>query len=138
MSSDVKNEWVRDGLRRRGYRQKDLAVAWASNQASVSRFLVGTELQDMPLSKGVALAQMLGITLDELAKGLGHRGPAVEPVVDATMQTALPLGTLNINTPAPGIARLEMRKDVSVGAMQEILRIVSTDTLPVAAPGVTS
>lgn len=133
----IKHEWVADGLRKRGYRQADVAVAWSSQQASVSRFLRGEELQDLPLSKSVALAQMLGITVDELAKGLGFRGPAVEPRVEGAEPTSIPLGTINITTPAPGAVRIEMRKDVSFGAGQEILRIVSTDILPTPAHGLT-
>jgi hypothetical protein len=134
-SNDVKHEWVKEGLSRRGYRQKDVAVAWGSQQASVSRFLGGEEMQDLTLSKAVPLAQMLGISVDELAKGLGFRGPPVEPTVDYTVSTSAPLGTLNISTPAPGISRIELRKDLSVGAAQELLRIVSNDVLPVPAPG---
>jgi hypothetical protein len=131
----MKHEWVKEGLNRRGYRQKDVAVAWGSQQASVSRFLGGEEMQDLTLSKAVPLAQMLGISVDELAKGLGFRGPPVEPTVDYTVQTSAPLGTLNISTPAPGISRIELRKDLSVGAAQELLRIISNDVLPVPAPG---
>jgi hypothetical protein len=92
-------------------------------------------MQDLPLSKAVPLAQMLGITVDELAKGLGFRGPAIEPPVEALEAQSIPLGTINITTPAPGTLRIEMRKDLSYGAGQEILRIVSTDTVPTAAVG---
>jgi hypothetical protein len=133
-----KHEWVKDGLMRRGYRQKDVAVAWGSQQASVSRFLGGEELQDLPLSKAVPLAQMLGISIDELAKGLGFRGPPVEPSIEATTVSATPLGTLNISTPAPGISRIEFRKDLSIGAAQELIRIISNDILPTPAPGLTT
>jgi transcriptional regulator with XRE-family HTH domain len=136
-SNEVKHEWIKDGLRRRGYRQKDVATAFGSQQSSVSRFLAGEEMQDLPLSKAVPLAQMLGISLDELAKGLGFRGPPIEPPVETLESSPIPIGTINITTPAPGIIRVEMRKDLSFGAGQEILRIVSTDVVPTPAIGIT-
>lgn len=126
----LKNEWIKDGLNRRGYRQKDLAVAWGSQQASVSRFLGGEELQDMPLSKAMSLARMLGISVEELAKGLGLHGVTVEPTVESTEAPSMPLGSMNMSSPRPGVTRLEMRKDFSVQAAQEIIRIMSTDSLP--------
>lgn len=128
--SKLKNEWIKDGLQRRGYRQKDLAVAWSSQQASVSRFFGGEELQDLPISKAVSLARMLGITLDELAKGLGQNGVAVEPTIESNEAPSMPLGSMNMSSPRPGVTRLEMRKDFSVQAAQEIIRIMSTDSLP--------
>ena len=134
-SGKAKHEWIKEGLRRRGYRQRDVAVAMGSQQSSISRFMAGEEMQDLPLSKAVPLAQMLGITIDELAKGLGFRGPAIEPPVEALEAGAIPIGTINITTPSPGTLRIEMRKDLSFGAGQEILRIVSTDTLPTPAIG---
>lgn len=133
MNGKVKNEWIKDGLTRRGYRQKDLAVAWSSQQASVSRFLSGEELQDPPMSKAVSLCRMLGITLEELAKGLGHSGVIVEPSVES-VQVSIPLGTFNMSSPYPGVARLEMRKDFSSGAAQEIVKIMSNDVLPNSEP----
>lgn len=126
----LKNEWIKSGLQRRGYRQKDLAVAWGSQQASVSRFFGGEELQDLPLSKAVSLARMLGITVDELAKGLGQNGVMVEPVIESVEAPAMPLGSMNMSSPRPGVTRLEMRKDFSVQAAQEIIKVMSTDALP--------
>jgi hypothetical protein len=130
MSSRAKNEWVREGLQRRGYRQKDVAVAWASQQATVSRFITGEELQDLALSKALSLARMLGITVEELAKGLGLSGVAVEPSIPVSEPQSIPLGTMNMSSPRPGVTRLEMRKDFSVKAAQDIIGIMSTDTLP--------
>lgn len=128
--SKAKNLWVREGLERRGYRQKDLAVAWASQQATVSRFISGEELQDLQLSKALSLARMLGITVEELAKGLGLHGVAVEPTVPGGETPSIPLGTMNMSSPRPGVTRLEMRKDFSVKAAQDIIGIMSTDVLP--------
>ena len=133
MSAKLKHEWIRSGLQRRGYRQKDLAVAWSSQQASVSRFLGGEELQDLPLSKALALARMLGFTVDELAKGLGISGVTVEPQIEGTETPSMPLGSMNMSSPRAGVTRLEMRKDFSVPAAQEIIRIMSTDTLPTSS-----
>lgn len=125
----AKNEWVREALTKRGYRQKDLAIAWSSQQASVSRFIQGEELQDMPLSKAVSLARMLGISIDDLAKGLGVNGVVVEPSVEETLKPSLALGTINFSTPYPGVARIEMRKDFTPKAAQEIISIAASDTL---------
>lgn len=136
----LKHEWIRDGLTRRGYRQKDLAIAWSSQQASVSRFLQGEELQDLPLSKAVSLARMLGITVDELAKGLGVNGVIVEPSVEETIRSSVPLGTVNFSTPRAGVARIEMRRDFDVKVAREIIALVAGDTLlgadmPLSASG---
>jgi predicted transcriptional regulator len=126
----AKNEWVRDGLQKRGYRQKDVAVAWSSQQATVSRFIAGEELQDMQLSKALSLSRMLGISVEELAKGLGLSGVAVEPTIPGGEPSSIPLGTMNMSSPRPGVTRLEMRKDFSVKAAQDIIGIMSGDVLP--------
>jgi transcriptional regulator with XRE-family HTH domain len=123
-------EWIKDGLAKRGYRQKDVAVAWGSQQASVSRFLNGEELQDPPISKARALAQMLGISIDDLAKGLGLAGPVIEPSVETLAPHSIPIGTFAMESPRPGVARIEMRKDFSAKAAQEILGIMAHDSLP--------
>ena len=129
-SEKAKNDWIKDGLQRRGYRQKDLAVAWSSQQSSVSRFLGGEELQDLQLSKAVSLARMLGITVDDLAKGLGLNGVMVEPHVEGMEVPTMPLGSMSMSSPRPGVTRLEMRKDFSIQAAQEIVRVMSTDVVP--------
>jgi len=127
----AKHEWTREGLQRRGYRQKDLAVAWGAQQASVSRFISGEELQDLQLSKAVTLARMLGISVDELAKGLGiGTTTAIEPQIESLQAPSMPLGTVNISSPRPGVTRLEMRKDFSVQAAQKILEAIATDHIP--------
>jgi len=128
-NGQAKNEWIKLGLQRRGYRQKDLAVAWSSQQASVSRFLSGEELQDPPLSKALTLCRMLGITLEEFARGLGLAGVTVEPQIESLVVTA-PLGTFQMTSPKPGVTRLEMRKDFSVTAGMEIVKVMANDTLP--------
>ena len=128
--SKAKNEWIRNGLRDRGYTQKQLAVAWGSQQASVSRFLNGEELQDMQISKAVTLAKMLGITCEELAKGLGHNGVPVEPDIEGVEVLKQPLGSMNLSSPKVGVTRIEMRKDFSVQAAQQIIGIMASDQLP--------
>lgn len=128
--SKLKHEWIKDALTRRGYRQKDLAVAWGSQQASVSRFIAGEELQDLPMSKAMVLARMLNISLDDLAKGLGFSGVVVEPQIEAVAAPGqVPLGTVNMTTVKPGVVRLEIRKDLSVSAAQEVIRVVGTDNI---------
>lgn len=121
MGANDKNDWVRDGLSRRGYRQKDLAVAWSSQNSSVSRFFKGMELQDPPLSKAVSLARMLGITVDALAKGLGQNGVIIEPHIEGVVASAMPLGHLNITQPERGVVRIEMRKDFDPDTAQKLL-----------------
>lgn len=73
---------------------------------------------------------MLGISMEELAKGLGVNGPIVEPSVEGLQAPSMPLGTFNLSSPRPGVTRIEMRKDFSVDAAQEIVRVMSTDALP--------
>src|SRR3954463_9014993 len=63
--------WIRDALAEQGYSQRDLAKQWGISEASVTRFIAGTEDQDPKMRKCVELAGMLGMSLDELAQRLG-------------------------------------------------------------------
>lgn len=138
MNSTPKHDWIRDGLMRRGYKQKDLAVAWGSSQATVSRFLSGEELQDLPLTKALTLARMLGITCEELGRGMGQYGQHVEPNVQDMRPMSVPEGTLQVSVPRPGVTRVLFHKDLSIGASQKILAEVAGDIIPLTPPSVPS
>lgn len=119
----AKYEWIRDGLLKRGYNQRDLAVAWGSQQASVSRFIRGEELQDLPISKAVKLASMLDLTLDDLAKGMGWRGPTVEPPVQSVEPAGMHEGEIRLDDVGiAGKMRLNMCKTLPITVITEILQ----------------
>ncbi len=86
-------------------------------------------MQDPPLSKVLSLSRMLGISVEDVARGLGLAGVVVEPTIEGTLPK-VPLGTMSMSSPKPGVTRIEMRKDFSLGAAQEIVRVMATDTLP--------
>ena len=61
------HHWLRLALEERGLLQVDLARAWGISEASVSRFIIGTENPDPVLSRVVKLADLLNVTLESLA-----------------------------------------------------------------------
>jgi transcriptional regulator with XRE-family HTH domain len=77
-----KNEWIREGLEKRGYTQRDLAKTWAVSDGLVTRFIQGTEGQRLFLDRAWLLASMLGISVDELARGLGVTGKPMPPAIE--------------------------------------------------------
>lgn len=116
--------WIRDALAKRKYRAKDLARAWSISESSTSRFLSGEELQDLPISRAVTLAGMLGITLDELAKGMGLKGAVVIPT--PTLQDIeLPLNTYNMNMLGGGMVRLTFCQDLPAEKVAKITAILA-------------
>ncbi len=66
----IKHLWVKVKLIERGKTQRDLAQAWSVSDGAVSRWMAGLERHDLPLSRAVKLAKILGVSLDELAKRL--------------------------------------------------------------------
>lgn len=117
------NAWVRDALKQHGYSQRDLARAWGIADPSVSRFISGEEGVDPPLSRAVTLASMIGITLDDLAKGLGLKGRRVEPSVQ--VENAAPaVGTFSMTVQEPGVVRVLMCQDVSSETASELVAIL--------------
>jgi len=117
------NGWIREALKQHGYSQRDLARAWGIADPSVSRFISGEEGVDPPLSRAVTLASMLGITLDELAKGLGLKGRRVEPSIEVERGTPA-VGTFSMTVQEPGVVRVVMCQDVSSETASELVSIL--------------
>lgn len=117
-------EWIKEGLKAKGYTQRDLARAWTSAEATVSRFLQGAEMPDPPLSKIVALASMLDITIDQVAAGLGYKGERIEPSV--LPEEAVPMGTFRIDMAAPGRVRVTIRQETTPEIASKLFAVLGT------------
>jgi transcriptional regulator with XRE-family HTH domain len=125
-STDLK--WIRDGLAQRNYIAKDLAKAFEISESSISRWLNGQESPDLPLSRAVTLAQMLGITLDEVAKGLGVMGRRVVPPVTAaegTRATKPPPNTIQLTMIEGGGVRLSLVQDTTPQKAMEVMKVLA-------------
>lgn len=118
------NGWVRDGLRVRGYNQRDLARAWGIAEASVSRFISGEEGQDMPLSRAISLSTMLDVSLEQVAKGLGMTGRRIEPAV-IHENVLPPVGTFTMNVMEPGRVRIVAVQEVAPDVASRLFNILS-------------
>lgn len=117
-------QWVRDALRLRGYSQKDLARAWATSEPSISRFISGEEQQDPSLSRALSLARMLGISIEELAKGLGVNGKVIEPTVNPTLPGLPPVGTFSMSMIEPGKVRVVMVQDLPPAVAGQVVTVL--------------
>jgi hypothetical protein len=67
--------WLVGALAGAGYQQRDLARAWRVDDAVVSRF-IGTGKPDLTPERQMMLAQMLGLTNDQLLAQLYGDPPA--------------------------------------------------------------
>ena len=123
--ADDKHAWVRKGLMQRRFRAKDLARAWGISESSVSRFLAGEEQQDLPLSRAVSLASMLGVSLDELASGLGFKGRVFEPTVPVENGHTVPMGTLTVSLAGSGRVRVVLAQEMDAAIAGELLKLVA-------------
>lgn len=119
----AKHEWIRNGLVDRGYTQRDLAKAWGVSDAVITRFIAGTEGQLPRLDRAWQLAMMLGISLEELARGLGLAGKATPPPV-AVAAGAPPLGTIRLEVPAQGVIRLLIHRDLPSQVATHVIDIL--------------
>lgn len=119
-----RNGWVREGLKAKGYTQRDLARAWGVAEPSVSRFISGEEGADPPLSRAVTLAVMLGVSLEDVARGLGLRGRRVEPTIlqDAGIP---PVGTCKLDVLDEGRVRVVLVQDVGPDVASDLISVVS-------------
>ena len=121
--------WIKDGLAARKFLAKDLAKAWGISESSVSRFLAGHEQPDVPLSRAVTLAQMLGITLDEVAKGLGVMGKRAEPEIAVTGETGrmakLPANTIQLTMLSTDQVRLTLSQDTTPAKAMEVMKVLA-------------
>lgn len=123
--------WIKDGLAARNYLAKDLAKLWELSESSVSRFLNGQEQPDLPLSRAVILCQMLGITLDELAKGLGVMGKRVVPAVEMTERTGAerapkaPANSVQLTMLETDKVRITLSQDTTPQKAMEVIKILA-------------
>jgi Cro/C1-type HTH DNA-binding domain len=127
MNGDPKNLWIREALDKRRYRQKDLARAWSVAEGSITRFISGEENQNLTLDKAVVLANMLDISVDDLAKGLGWSGPRVEPSVPPAPggEGSVSPGTMKMELVGGGKVRLTACQDVEPNAALEVVRLLA-------------
>ena len=118
--------WIKDGLARRNYLAKDLAKAFGISESSISRMLNGHESIDLPLSRAVTLSLMLGVTLDELAKGLGVMGKRVEPDVTSEARTPkAPPNSVNLLMLDDGKVRLTLSQDTTPTKAMEVIKVLA-------------
>ena len=125
----ARNTWIKEALAKRGYKQRDLARNWSVAEGSVTRFISGEENQNPVLSKALTLAKMLGISLDDLAKGLGVDGKIVEPVIPAAENVALAPGTLNMEIIGGGKIRITMCQDLPADVATQVMTSLATSKL---------
>lgn len=118
-----KYAWIRRALTNRGYRALDLARAWGVSESSTSRFLSGVESVDPPLSRAVILSSMLGVSLEELAKGMGYVGKVVIPSVEAPLN--VPTNSINMVMLEGGTVRLTLCQEMPADKAANIIKIIS-------------
>lgn len=119
----AKTEWIKDVLVARGYAQRDVAKSWGVSEASVSRFLSGTENQDLPFSRACDLAQMLDMGLDEFAQRVGYRrGKTPPPPIVAS--SAPPIGTTSLAVAEGGRLRVLLHLDLPAPLAGELVALL--------------
>jgi hypothetical protein len=122
--------WLVGALQDAGYQQRDLARAWKVDDAVVSRFITSGK-PDLTPERQMMLAQMLGITNDQLLSKLygdipvrriiplrpdnDQRAPALAPVPPPSQRSMPPQPITNSEGP-----ELELTTDVQ----REIRRAV--------------
>ena len=130
------NGWVREALRACGYNQRDLARAWGVSEPSVSRFLLGVEGVDPPLSRAMSLCSMINISIEELARGLGLKGRRIEPAVKSEAGLP-PVGTFKMDMLAPGLVRVVMVQDVAPAVASALVSVLGGMAPAAPAPAAT-
>ena len=123
--SNARNGWIKDALQKRGYKQRDLARNWSVAEGSVSRFISGEENQNLVLSKAVTLSKMLGISVDDLAKGLGMDGKVTQPEIPPGETPTLPPGSLTMEMIGGGKIRLTMCQDLPADAAAQVMTLLA-------------
>lgn len=126
MASTPRNFWIKDALTKRGYKQRDLARNWKVAEGSITRFISGEENQDLVMSKALTLSRMLGVSLEDLAKGLGLEGRIVEPVVPAAEAPSIPPGTLNMSIVGDGKIRMTLCQDLPADVAAQIMTLAAS------------
>ena len=121
-------EWVRDALKSRGFKAKDLARAWGISESGTSRWFSGEEQPDLPLSRAATLANMLGISVDELAKGLGFAGKQVLPEIHA-QSFGIP-NSINFQLLDSGEIRLSLCRDTDPDTAMQVIELLGLSAKP--------
>jgi hypothetical protein len=80
MASTDKHGWLRDALRDKSIRAKDLAEAWGVDDAVVSRF-IKTGDPELTLVRALELCRLLGFDMPQLLGKMGLHTPATKDVV---------------------------------------------------------
>jgi transcriptional regulator with XRE-family HTH domain len=130
MAKTTDFRWVQEGIAGRGFLGRDLAKAWGISESSVSRFFKGIEQPDLPLSRAITLATMLGISLDELAKGLGVMGKKVEPNVQFTQDgraPKVPNNSVQLTMLGDDKVRLAFSTETTPTKAMEVIKILSVN-----------
>lgn len=113
-------DWAKERLRACGATQRDLAALWKAPPASVSRWLDGTLLTDLSLSRAVLFCEMTGMPLTEFAHRMTGYTPATEQRGTATLP---PIPTTTVEPgPIEGSWRLLLHILVDPAAVARILQ----------------
>jgi plasmid maintenance system antidote protein VapI len=123
---NVDKSWIKEALAANGYSQRDLARAWEVSEASVSRFFAGVEQQDLSLGRALRLAQMLDMSIDELAARLGLKGKVQLPPPSVPVGRGAPqVGTITLNPGAtPGEMRVLLHLDIPARVASEVVALL--------------
>lgn len=79
--------WIKQKLKDAGKSQRDLAAAWGVTEGALSSFL--TKEGDLTMKQAVSLADLLDMTLTEIAANLGLVAPPSFPEVSPTKRRLL-------------------------------------------------
>lgn len=122
----MKNGWVAETLAAKGYKQRDLAMAWSVSEGAISRWMSGQERQDLPLSRARSLSRMLGIDLDELADKLGFGGDTSfpQPMIVPPAPPMIPVGTMLPVPTGGGRVRVLLHLDLSAEVAGRLLQLI--------------
>jgi transcriptional regulator with XRE-family HTH domain len=124
--SNARNAWIKAALAKRGYKQRDLARNWSVAEGSVTRFISGEENQNLAMTKAITLSRMLGISLDDLAQGLGLDGKAVEPEIPAQAEASLAPGTFKTEIIGGGRVRVTFCQDLAPEVAAQIMTAIAS------------
>lgn len=121
----MSNLWVREALQRAGRQQKDLAKAWGVSEASVSRWMEGTQNQDLPTSRLWILAQMIGQPCEDVIRRLGLAGEAARlPPSTAVMVNEVPMGTRKFDVQDNGEAHVMIHMKLALPVAVQLLELL--------------
>lgn len=122
--------WIRDRLAAKKLKARDLAKTWGISESSTSRFLNGTESQDLYFSRACTLAAVLGIDPTALARGMGLWGKTVIPAASKTVEqptepSSIPSNTFNMQMLGQGMVRLTFSQDLPHDKAAKITAILA-------------